>query len=603
MRKKTAAILSTVCLFIVTVPAYGQNAREPNSTVVADSNTVPIQLVRYENEFSSVRLESARMGEVPGLAVMFDGTEDLHYYAKSQTAPAEGLELKVEAKSDGLSFGQAVFPQWSTFLDPVGDTVDVYAGRFTVFVPIEPPTQIMIRSQSIIEVDVKLSGIACTSQICLPPFERIIRTQMDLSQIDLWRHVTLETFGVPDTVVAGPSYSVWFALGLALLAGLLINLMPCIWPVLPLIVMRIVEQAKQGKKRATASGLAFCFGILLFFASLAAANIILQLAYGTVLQWGDQFRNPAFVAAMALLLVVLALFMFGIFTITVPSSIASRSGSGKGYAGSIAMGFLAAILSTPCSFGILAAAFAWAQTQKLPLGTVGIMVIGIGMALPYAILTSMPGLLNRLPKAGRWMELFKQAVGFILLAIAVWLIAALPLARRMGVLYFAVVLGFCVWMWGSWVSYGTKASRKWSVRILAVLLAVAAGWMLLPAPAPELIDFQKYDPALIQKALDEDRPVLIKFTANWCVICKVVDKFVYSRDDVAKLIEEKNVLAIKGDTTEKNHPATAALKNKYKEPGVPVTVLFVPGRKEPIRWHGKFFADELRELLVELPSQ
>jgi len=600
MGDRVPAILRIVLILAAACSTRAQDANQPASPPPADAPGAAIELAKYQNESSSVRIEPARMGSKPGIALIFEGTSDLHYYAKPETAPAPGFELQVKAKSDKFDFAPAVFPQWRPFTDSLGSKIEVFSGRFVVFLPI---ARSKTSAADIGDVQVTISGIACTSLACLPPFERIIRTQIDLSQIDSWTRITLETAGAPDTVVARPSYSLWFALGLALLAGLLINLMPCIWPVLPLIVMRIVQQAKQGKKRATASGLAFCLGILLFFSSLAAANIILQLAYGTALQWGDQFRNPAFVTAMALLLVVLALFMFGVFAITVPSSVARKSGSGKGYAGAVGMGFLAAILSTPCSFGIMAAAFAWAQTQKLLLGTIAIMVIGVGMAMPYAILTSMPGLLQRLPKPGRWMELFKQAVGFILLGIAAWLIAALPQVRRMRLLYFAVLLAFCVWMWGSWVGYGTKALRKWSVRIFAVLLAIAAGWLLLPAPAPEPIDWQQYDSALIQKALDDQRAVLMKFTANWCVSCKLLDKLIYSREDVAKLIEQKNVLAINGDTTEKNHPATLALKNEYKEPGVPVTILLMPDRKEPIRWRGKSFADELKELLQRLPSK
>jgi len=405
------------------------------------------------------------------------------------------------------------------------------------------------------------------------------------------------------SAVQWANYSVLFALCLAFLAGLSLNIMPCVWPVLPLIVMRIIEQSKQSKGRAVVMGLTFCFGILLFFAALAGANIILQVFYGTVLQWGDQFRSPGFVAGMALLLVVLALFCFGVFTIAVPSSIAGKAGSGKGYLGAVGMGFLAAILSTPCSFAILAAAFAWAQAQPLLLATAAIMVIGVGMAVPYAILTSMPGLLKRLPKSGRWMELFKQAIGFILLVIAVKLIGALPEMRRMGVLYFAVVLGFSVWMWGGLVNYYTKLLRKWLIRIAAVALAVTGGWVFLPEPAGELISWQKYDAGLIETALKTEKPVLIKFTADWCLSCQVVEKVVYSRKDIAKLIEEKGVLAIKADTTVKDYPATYALKNIYNEPGVPVSMLFVPGKAEPTRWRNMSFGDELKVILEELASE
>ena len=133
--------------------------------------------------------------------------------------------------------------------------------------------------------------------------------------------------------------------------------------------------------------------------------------------------------------------------------------------------------------------------QPLPLATLGIMVIGVAMALPYAILTSMPELLKRLPKSGKWMELFKQAVGFILLFIAVKLIKAVPEVSKTGVLYFAVVLSFCAWMWGRWVDYNTSAMRKWIIRSIAVCLAVAAGWWFL-VPAEKLIDWQDYDAAV-----------------------------------------------------------------------------------------------------------
>jgi thiol:disulfide interchange protein DsbD len=267
------------------------------------------------------------------------------------------------------------------------------------------------------------------------------------------------------------------------------------------------------------------------------------------------------------------------------------------------MGFLAAILSTPCSFGILAAAFAWAQAQPLGLATLAIMTIGIGMAAPYVVLTAIPALLKKTPRPGRWMELFKQTIGFVLLVIAVKLIEALPIERMTGVLYFAVALSFCVWMWGGWVGYESTTLKRWIVRAMAVILAFAAGFVLLPGPKPSLIDWQKYDATVIKQAQDANKPVLIDFTAGWCLSCQVVDKTVYSRKDIAELIKQKGVLAIKADTTLKDYPATIALKEIYNEPGVPVSVLLVPGDKEPMRWRGLAFADELKAALEQLKNQ
>jgi thiol:disulfide interchange protein len=604
MREKTAVIFGSFYILAIGLSARAEDGREPTATDGVHRDTAAVELVRYEKEFSSVRLEPARSESKFGMAVIFEGTDDLHYYARPETVPAPGFELKVEAKSEGLDFGKAVFPRWSIFRDPLGKQVEVYAGSFTVFLPIETvraAAQITAIGES--DVEVKISGIACTSMACLSPFEKTLPTKVDWSRRQSWKEINLPEPGEADGPGKISTQRAWYALGLAFLAGLALNIMPCVWPVLPLIVMRIVGQAKQSRSASTALGLAFCLGILLFFAFLAAANIVLQVFFGMVLQWGDQFRSPIFVAAMALLLVLLALFMFGVFTITVPSSIASKSGSGKSYFAAVGMGFLAAILSTPCSFGILAAAFAWAQSQALLPATAAIMVIGVGMALPYAVLTSTPGLVSRLPKPGRWMELFKQGIGFVLLVIAVKLVTALPQARITGVLYFAVVLGFCAWMWGTWVGYSTRPARKWLVRGAAAALAITAGWTFLPRPAYDLIDWQKYDALSVQRAIEQDRPVLIKFTANWCLSCQTVERIVYSRRDIAGLIRQKDVLAIKADTTAWDAPATLALKHAYHEPGVPVSMLFVPGNKEPLKWRGMLFADGLKTSLQELPDR
>ena len=592
----------TVCVLAATCCASGQNSTETGSTINPDVTT-SIELVRFEKEFSSARLEPARIGEKAGIAVIFEGTDDLHYYAKAETAPAAGLDLKVEAKSDNFDFGQTLFPKWHLFTDPLNNKIEVYEGHFTIFIPIttvKTPTKTAVIDKG--DIEVKIAGIACTSKICLPPFEKTLQTKIDWSGRSSWKIISSIETGIdkPKTIKE-TGYSIPLALALAFLAGLSLNIMPCVWPVLPLIVMRIVEQAKAGKKQSKAMGFAFCLGILLFFASLAVANIILQIFYGTVLQWGDQYRNPIFVAGMVILLVVLALLMFGVFNISVPSSIAGKSGTGKGYSGAIGTGFLAAILSTPCGFGILAFAFGWAQAQHWLLATVVIMVIGVGMAVPYAILTSIPGLLKHLPKPGQWMELFKQGIGFVLLIIAVKLIGALPQIYRTNVLYFAVVLGFCIWMWGRWISFNTKPARKWIIRITAVIIMFAAGWVFLPTPSGEQILWQDYDATVIDSALAEGRPVLIKFTADWCLSCQTVNKVVYHRKDIAKLIEEKAVLAIKADTTAKDYPATLALKNTYNEPGVPVTILSIPGAEEPVKFHEIFFAGKLKELLQELP--
>ncbi len=313
---------------------------------------------------------------------------------------------------------------------------------------------------------------------------------------------------------------------------------------------------------------------------------------------------------MALLMEVLALIMFGVAHVNVPSRVAGTSSKKGGYSGSVGMGFLAALLSTPCSFAILTAAFAWAQTQTLPLSTAAIMTIGIGMAAPYAILTSMPSLLKHLPKPGHWMEILKRAMGFLLLAVALWLVTVLPAARQAGVFYYSLILAFCVWMWGGWVSFDSTPVRRWFVRIIAVFLAIgAAGPLILTSGAESTspqeiisggITWRPYDANEIRQAVEDGKPVLIEFTADWCLTCKAVEKTVFTRKDIQELLKQKQVLTIRGDATWATNPATLDLKKVYGEPGVPVTILYVPGKSEPVRFPGMLIGGELKAALEKL---
>jgi len=614
MREKAAVILCLVLIFAVN----GLAGPPPGSVIKTDTVTISVE---KQHEVVEPNSRSA-------LAVHFELKKDWHFYASAETAPG-AMNLKIKSSAETfITFSEPIFPQPHLYFDKSSKKkLEVFSDKFTVFLPFRVGHPDIAGAYTSIGVRISIEGAVCSDIQCRVPDFGQLSTRLKIApdavmakpKFVLPEATEAIPSGAPRTIGQWASYSVLFALGLAFLAGLSLNIMPCVWPVLPIIVMRLVEQAKQDKGKSIAMGVAFCFGILLFFACLAGANIVLHVFYGTALQWGDQLRDPMFVTVLAMVLIVLALFMFDVFSFVLPASISGKTGGG--YAGTIGMGFLAAVLSTPCSFGILAAAFAWAQAQPLLLATVAIMFIGIGMALPYLILVSIPGLLDSLPRPGKWMDIFKKTVGFILLGIAVWMITVLSQERRTGLLYYSVILSFCVWMWGGWVSFNSKTSNKIIVRTIAVLLAVIAGFRLLSAPTAlinkeakpkpsifrllspptALINWKGYDADLIEKSLADNKPVLIKFTAEWCLSCKVVEKLVFERKDVAELIKQKGVVAIKADTTVKDYPATKALKDIYNEPGVPVSILLLPGRSGDIRWRGKAFADELKPLLEKLP--
>ncbi|MCF7954441.1 MAG: thioredoxin family protein [Phycisphaerae bacterium] len=563
----------------------------------------------------SIKLSAQHKVVKPGadsaLALVFQTRGEWHYYADKKQI--ETGQLTVTASGEGVVFGEAVYPEAKEYDDKFfNNKYGIYDGEFTVYIPFK----VLEGSKGDVRVAVKIDGAVC-AELCKFLADVELTTTID---VDAGAEMSAAAFEFPlagdggmtervgdgaaavepvgDSGIAGQTFSMPVAFSLALIAGLLMNVMPCVWPILPIIITRLWNLSGKSRAKSVGMGVGFSIGILLFFAVIAGANIVLRLGFGQVMQWGDLNREPAFNIGLSMLMVVMGLFMFGLFTFTLPSSVAGKSGSGEGFSGSIGMGFLLALLSTPCGFGILAAAFAWAQSQPLGLATFTIMLIGVGMAVPFIILTSIPRLLNRLPRPGGWMDHIKYILGFLMLLIAVKILSAVPAEMRINTLYFAVLLSLAVWMWG-WVTMLTTRGHKYAIRLAAIVIAVSSGWLLLTGTGGKAVDWQIYDSAAIAKDVEEGRPVLIKFTADWCTTCTVVDKFVYSKKDVADFLKQKGVRAYLGDTTLRDSAATRDLKDVYKEPSIPVTILLLPGGKDE-RLNGMFGEDDLREKLESL---
>lgn len=544
------------------------------------------------------------------LAINFETGDKWHFYSDAETAPAPNLYLQLEIVGETkLKFREAIFPQPVDYFDKTQDkNVKVYGGSFTVYVPFKAISKDVMQIKDMAAPVVEINGAYCSDFQC-----RVIMETFDLQIPDFAEQSGDKNFDLPQKtspptetqssdgdIVGGFGIVTLSKFALAVITGLLFNVMPCVLPVIPLIITKLLKQSEQSKARSLGLGGIFCVGIISFFALIAIVNIVLKIGFGTVLQWGDYFRYPWFIQGMSLLLIALGLFMFGVFSIGIPSSVTGKASSGEGAAGSFGMGFLAALLSTPCSFGILAGVVAWAQTQNLFISTMVFLLMGIGMALPYAVLISFPALLKKIPKPGDWMERIKIAMGFVLIVIAIKLFEALSPDKLIVTLYYAIVLSFALWMWGGWVDYKTKKGKKIIVRLLALVVAVIGGFMLLGNQTGDLVDWQKYDGEKIKQAIENDQPVLVKFTADWCATCKVVDKNVYQKQDVADMIQKKGILAIKGDTTTNDLPATDALKNIYNEPGVPVTVVHLPGVEKPIKLRGVINKSDLTKILDRL---
>ena len=271
-----------------------------------------------------------------------------------------------------------------------------------------------------------------------------------------------------------------------ILAGVILNVMPCVLPVIPLKVLGLAAQAGQSRARLVALGLAFAGGIMLFFAGIAGTNIFLKLVMGSAallgrtlpvhrLSMGDGRPDVRYGGQPDGL-------VHGAGPPPRSEAEAAMSARG-GMLGAVGMGLLTGVLATPCSFGYLTSALAFAQSQSIALGSAVIMTIGLGMALPYAILSAFPGLINRLPRPGRWMEILEQTMGVAMLLVGLWLAAtASQDARPYWWGSLAVVVGMAGWMGGWWVR--SPGPARATVRTMAMTLVVVATFVAVPCAAP-----------------------------------------------------------------------------------------------------------------------
>lgn len=577
-------------------------------------------IYQYELERSSVRFYTEIRDGQPGITAEFAGTKDLHYYASAKTAPAPGVELKITVSAEGIRFGKPIFPTPSLFREEaLNQDVEVFAGNFQIFVPAESGFQTASGP-----VEITLSGLACTSKLCLTPFRKtfrgMLRPAADSSGLPKLEQITEASSGgvlgptrlqaesslagmledwTEDAAGQPTRRTALFYFLLAIPAGLSINLMPCVLPILPLIILRLIAHAKESPARRFALGLAFCSGIVLFFAAFAVLAVLIHLTTGAVIDLNSLYRQPNAVIVLFLLLVFFALAFLDVISFALPSSLSGPQQAAGGILGSVGMGFFAGLLSTPCSGALLGAVLVWAQSQPPAVGSSAIVLMGAGMALPYLVLVSVPSLLDRLPKPGPWMDLMKKTGGFLLLILAVkFALTALDKDRLIRALSYGVVFAFCVWMWGQWVSVQTPAGRRWIVRAMAMLLAVVCGFWLLPAEPPAAVNWQPYDAVKIEQALEQGQVVLIKFTADWCTNCKIVERKVYQQPEIAKLLAERNILTVKADTTQADFPASGDLKTVFGEAGnLPVTILLDPKTRTLTKIRGIFDPDQLRRII------
>ncbi|WP_332657434.1 protein-disulfide reductase DsbD family protein [Brevundimonas sp.] len=386
------------------------------------------------------------------------------------------------------------------------------------------------------------------------------------------------------------------ALLFALLGGLILNLMPCVFPILAMKAAALAGSAHDPRE-ARRDGLAFLAGVLTTFLLLAGALLALRAA-GEAVGWGFQLQSPPVMAGLALLMLAVALNLSGVFHV---GGGLQGTGSGPlarlpGGVGAFFTGVLAVVVAAPCTAPFMAFALGAALLMPWPMALLVFLGLGLGLALPYLAVSLTPGLLSRLPRPGPWMERLKGLLAFPLYATALWL--AWVFGRQaggdaLGLLFVAgVLLALGLWLTGQGQSErmaGRRGLLHLAAGALAVLLAlgatVMAAWTPPSADGPAAAGragpvSTPWSPAAVEVALAEGRPVLVNFTADWCVTCKINERAALTSPRVATAMDESGALYLVGDWTRRDDAITAELQ-RHGRSGVPLYLVYSPGSAEP----------------------
>ncbi len=381
--------------------------------------------------------------------------------------------------------------------------------------------------------------------------------------------------------------SLWLAVGLALLGGMVLNLMPCVFPILSIKAFSLVQQAHGSLAVARRHGLAYTAGALVSFSVLAVVLIAFKAA-GNQVGWGFQFQSPVFVGLVAAVLFAVGLSLSGVFTVGAGfAGLGSQAAQRSGYGGSFFSGVLAAVVATPCTAPFMGAAVAYALAQPAWQLLLVFLSLGLGLAIPYLLLSWWPALQTWLPRPGPWMETLKQALAFPMYGAAIWLVWVIAQQSGAdGVLLVLTALGLvavAAWAYqGSSAASGTAWRRTGTTAaVLATVLACGSLAQLTPtadttAARASPKDFEPYTPQRLATLRAQGTPVFVNLTAAWCISCLVNERMALSQPAVRQAFKESGVAYLKGDWTQKD-PLITELLTRHGRSGVPLYLYYPAG--------------------------
>ena len=501
----------------------------------------------------------------------------------------------------GFHFGKVAFPKARIIAASAQITsfgkLSVYEGRFVIHVPFTVSTE-ALNARNVINA--KFTFQACNAKSCLPPQTLKLSTAVALSGAQLPAgtvrrsaksthagqshstavaptHVAPSQSSTQATLAAIKSahYDIktvheplWRLILFALLGGLILNVMPCVLPVIPLKVLAMVQQAHGSRKTAVIHALVFSGGIICLFLILAVVMGVYRAASGQALTYGMQYQHPVFLIAIALIVLALALSMLGVWTIQTPNALYAVESNRGGLAGAFGMGLLATLLATPCSAPFLGVMLTWALVQPTAIIVLFFVLIGVGMAWPYVLLAAFPAWLSHVPRAGRWSEMVKEALGLVMIAVSVYLLLSTENRSQITAGFvLAVILAIVCWGWGQLPDINMSKVKIRGIRLGFVAGGVLAGGTYLAwtggihaAKGAGIANvetghtntfavnhWREFNWDAMNAALKSGHPVVVDFTAPWCINCRFVKATVLDAQAVRQKFKQAKAVLFSAD--------------------------------------------------------
>ncbi len=533
------------------------------------------------------------------------------WHVNSNTPEDEfAVPTEAELTLESYTFKQPVYSKSKKkFIAILNTTTDIHEDSLTIVFPLTRPAAL---TNSLLRTAVfELSYQACDDKVCLAP---------DSEETFTIAQVTVPTQDAQIEEWSDTKSSVLFIWGMlasAFIGGLILNLMPCVLPVLSLKVFSLVKQSGEQKSKLIKLGLVYTLGILCSFWTLGIITVMLKSA-GEMTGWGFQFQNVYFLIFMSLVLLFFSLNLFGMFEIFLPqrsSGILSVLSNKQGYGGAFFNGALMTLLATPCSAPYLGSAMGFAFSQSTVTLFAIFTCVALGLATPFLILSFFPKATAFMPKPGEWMNRVKELMGFLLLGTLIWILYIIfqvaGIETGFSTLVVLLTVSISCWIFGKFIAFNrNKKQLIFSWVLILATTGVSIYSILIPSlnSISETTDQSSlstdehsvpYSDNALEQLLSNNTPVFVDFGADWCMTCKINEKNVLHTDEIQNAFKENNITFMYGDYTRKNSDITRVLK-QHKRAGVPLYIFYPGKNKDPIILSELLTKNEVHTVIKQL---